>query len=149
MQKLKFLILFIFSIYSFTTVKEVRASEFSNSIHSTYTVNRDGTTLVEHHLKIKNNTPTTYLKQYALKTSYSGLSNIVVTNKQKQVIDSNITNDGSGTLIAITFADQVVVMNEGIVVQVGSPKELFEKPAHTFVGYFLFILLSNDSTLKR
>ncbi len=38
---------------------------------------------------------------------------------------------------ALTFADQVVVMNDGVVVQVGTPKELFEKPAHTFVGYFI------------
>ena len=38
---------------------------------------------------------------------------------------------------ALTFADQVVVMYEGEVVQVGSPQELFEKPAHTFVGYFI------------
>ncbi len=38
---------------------------------------------------------------------------------------------------ALTFADQVVVMHEGVVVQVGSPVELFEQPRHTFVGYFI------------
>ncbi|NOX15815.1 MAG: ABC transporter ATP-binding protein [Epsilonproteobacteria bacterium] len=38
---------------------------------------------------------------------------------------------------ALTFADKVVVMNDGVVVQVGSPQELFEKPAHTFVGFFI------------
>jgi len=38
---------------------------------------------------------------------------------------------------ALTFADKVVVMNVGEVVQVGSPKELFERPAHTFVGHFI------------
>ncbi len=38
---------------------------------------------------------------------------------------------------AMTFADQVVVMYEGDVVQVGSPQQLFEEPAHTFVGYFI------------
>ena len=38
---------------------------------------------------------------------------------------------------ALTFADQVVVMYEGEVVQVGAPDELFEKPKHTFVGYFI------------
>ena len=38
---------------------------------------------------------------------------------------------------ALTFADQVVVMNEGRVLQVGTPAELFERPAHTFVGYFI------------
>lgn len=38
---------------------------------------------------------------------------------------------------ALTFADKVVVMSEGEVVQIGTPTELFEKPAHTFVGYFI------------
>ncbi len=38
---------------------------------------------------------------------------------------------------ALTFADQVVVMTDGKVVQRGTPKELFETPNHTFVGYFI------------
>ena len=38
---------------------------------------------------------------------------------------------------ALTFADQVVVMKDGEVVQIGSPVELFEKPKHTFVGHFI------------
>ena len=38
---------------------------------------------------------------------------------------------------ALTFADQVVVMNDGQVVQSGTPIELFEKPRHTFVGHFI------------
>jgi glycerol transport system ATP-binding protein len=38
---------------------------------------------------------------------------------------------------ALTFADRVVVMNQGEVVQVGTPVELFERPAHTFVGHFI------------
>ena len=38
---------------------------------------------------------------------------------------------------ALTFADKVVVMHEGRVVQMGTPEELFERPAHTFVGYFI------------
>ncbi len=38
---------------------------------------------------------------------------------------------------ALSFADQVVVMYDGDVVQMGSPQELFERPAHTFVGYFI------------
>ena len=38
---------------------------------------------------------------------------------------------------ALTFADQVVVMNLGEVVQSGTPVELFEKPQHTFVGHFI------------
>ncbi|MBN8980616.1 MAG: ABC transporter ATP-binding protein [Rhizobiales bacterium] len=38
---------------------------------------------------------------------------------------------------ALTFADTVVVMHDGRVVQSGTPEELFSRPAHTFVGYFI------------
>jgi glycerol transport system ATP-binding protein len=38
---------------------------------------------------------------------------------------------------ALTFADTVVVMNEGEIVQIGTPVELFERPQHTFVGHFI------------
>ena len=52
----------------------------------------------------------------------SGMTMIYVTHDQTE---------------ALTFASGVVVMHEGQVLQVGSPKDLFEKPAHTFVGYFI------------
>ncbi len=56
---------------------------------------------------------------------------------------------------AMTFADQVLVMARGRVVQQGSPAELFERPRHTFVGHFigspgmnlLPIMLRSDRTL--
>lgn len=38
---------------------------------------------------------------------------------------------------ALTFADKVVVMYGGEIVQIGTPEELFERPSHTFVGYFI------------
>lgn len=38
---------------------------------------------------------------------------------------------------ALTFADQVMVMARGRAVQVGSADDLFERPAHTFVGHFI------------
>ena len=38
---------------------------------------------------------------------------------------------------AMTFADKVVVMYEGEVVQIGTPEELYDEPKHTFVGYFI------------
>ena len=38
---------------------------------------------------------------------------------------------------ALTFADEVVVMQDGVVVQTGTPVELFERPQHTFVGHFI------------
>jgi glycerol transport system ATP-binding protein len=38
---------------------------------------------------------------------------------------------------ALTFADKVVVMLEGEVLQIGTPQELFDSPAHTFAGRFI------------
>lgn len=38
---------------------------------------------------------------------------------------------------ALTFADKVIVMYEGWIVQIGTPQELFEYPTHKFVGYFI------------
>ncbi|MEZ5739514.1 MAG: ABC transporter ATP-binding protein [Burkholderiaceae bacterium] len=38
---------------------------------------------------------------------------------------------------ALTFADRVVLMHDGVVVQQGTPVELFERPRHTFVGHFI------------
>ncbi len=38
---------------------------------------------------------------------------------------------------ALTFAEQVVVMLDGQVVQAGTPVQLFERPRHTFVGHFI------------
>ena len=38
---------------------------------------------------------------------------------------------------ALTFADEVVVMNHGEVLQVGTPQALYEAPEHTFVGHFI------------
>lgn len=40
-------------------------------------------------------------------------------------------------LEASTFADRIAVMYEGQIVQFGTPQELFERPSHTFVGYFI------------
>jgi glycerol transport system ATP-binding protein len=38
---------------------------------------------------------------------------------------------------ALTFADKVMVMHGGEVVQFGTPEELYERPQHTFVGWFI------------
>jgi glycerol transport system ATP-binding protein len=38
---------------------------------------------------------------------------------------------------ALTFADDVVVMKDGEIVQIGTPVDLFERPRHTFVGHFI------------
>jgi glycerol transport system ATP-binding protein len=56
---------------------------------------------------------------------------------------------------ALTFADQVLVMYEGELVQIGTPQELFEDPNHKFVGYFIgspgmnFIPCTLDGNVAR
>ena len=38
---------------------------------------------------------------------------------------------------ALTFADRIVVMTRGEIAQIGTAQELFETPAHRFVGHFI------------
>jgi multiple sugar transport system ATP-binding protein len=38
---------------------------------------------------------------------------------------------------ALTLADRILVLNEGVVQQVGTPRELFDEPANTFVATFI------------
>ena len=38
---------------------------------------------------------------------------------------------------AMTLADQIVVLNQGVVAQAGSPRDLYDRPANTFVAGFI------------
>ena len=38
---------------------------------------------------------------------------------------------------AMTFADTIVVMNDGEVIQTGTPQELYNRPETSYVGYFI------------
>src|SRR5690606_14027032 len=38
---------------------------------------------------------------------------------------------------ALTFAEQILVMSRGRILQTGTPAALFERPEHTFVGHFI------------
>src|SRR3954471_3049359 len=38
---------------------------------------------------------------------------------------------------AMTMGDRIAVMNDGVLEQVGTPEELYERPANTFVGGFI------------
>lgn len=87
--------------------QETSGEAFDTQIESTYTVSRDGNTKVSHHLRIINKTPTVYLKQYALKTSYLGLQNPIVRSSRGE-IPANIVSTEDGTSIGITFEDDVV-----------------------------------------
>ena len=37
----------------------------------------------------------------------------------------------------MTFAENIIVMDQGSIVQAGTPSELFDRPKTTFVGYFI------------
>jgi lactose/L-arabinose transport system ATP-binding protein len=58
---------------------------------------------------------------------------------------AKLHRDIGGTMIyvthdqveAMTLADKIVVMNAGRIEQVGSPRELYETPANTFVATFI------------
>ncbi len=51
-----------------------------------------------------------------------------------QVTTIYVTHD---QIEAMTLADRVVVMNKGIVQQVGAPTEIYDRPANTFVAGFI------------
>jgi hypothetical protein len=116
MKKLKqivFSVLFLLCVASVSFVKTTFAQEntkesFTTSIETTYFVSRDGLTNVSHHIKITNKTPTIYLKQYALTTSYFGLKNPTVRSGKNEIQANIVSNQGSGTSIGITFEDNVV-----------------------------------------
>ena len=55
-------------------------------------------------------------------------------HKQFNITMVYVTHD---QLEASTFAEKIAVMYEGKIVQFGSPRELFERPNHAFVGYFI------------
>ena len=38
---------------------------------------------------------------------------------------------------ALTLADRIVVLNKGVVQQIGTPRELYDRPANTFVARFI------------
>ncbi len=80
---------------------------FSTTLESTYKIDAVGIAKVTHRFKITNKTPTIFLTQYALKTSYPELQNILV-RYQDQIIIPNITQDGTGTTISLAFPDQLV-----------------------------------------
>ncbi|NJP35402.1 ABC transporter ATP-binding protein [Micromonospora sp. HSS6-12] len=50
---------------------------------------------------------------------------------------------------AMSFAQEVLVMKDGRVIQQGTPEQLFEAPASTYVGYFIGSPAMNFLTVER
>ncbi len=61
-------------------------------------------------------------------------SKLKALHRQLDVTMIYVTHDQTE---AMTFADEVVVMLDGTILQAGAPHELFDRPAHTFVGHFI------------
>ena len=61
-----------------------------------------------------------------------------------QRVDSTIIYVTHDQVEAMTLADRIVVLKDGYIEQVGTPLELFSKPANTFVQWIFW-----DSTLKQ
>ncbi len=61
-------------------------------------------------------------------------SKLKAVHRALDVLMIYVTHD---QIEALTFADEVVVMKDGRILQIASPAELFEQPSHTFVGYFI------------
>ncbi len=55
-------------------------------------------------------------------------------HKRLEVTSIYVTHD---QVEAMTLADRIVVMNDGIIEQIGTPMELFLNPANTFVAGFI------------
>ena len=67
-------------------------------------------------------------------------SNLSADAKQKISMGRGLVRSDVAAILfdePLTVIDQVVVMNDGQVMQVGTPQQLFETPQHTFVGYFI------------
>lgn len=50
---------------------------------------------------------------------------------------------------AMSFAQELLVMKDGVVVQQGTPEQLFEAPASTYVGYFIGSPAMNFLSVER
>lgn len=81
--------------------------DFAVRMNSVYTVNKEGSTIVEHQITITNKKPTIYLKQYTFSTSFSDIANIVVLQGETP-LPTNSSATKEGTTIGIVFADEVV-----------------------------------------
>lgn len=90
-----------------TQVNATNQPDFKTHIHSTYVVNDLGSTTVSHDFTITNLTPSRYISKYAIQTSYPVLTNVTVTNNNKD-IEANVVSHNNVTSIAAEFPDQVV-----------------------------------------
>ncbi len=87
--------------------QEQETDHFETILNSNYEVDKLGITRVSHEFTITNKSPTLFLKQYGMKSSYPTLQNVIVTYNG-QPIEANVVSSDTGTSIGITFPDELV-----------------------------------------
>jgi transglutaminase-like putative cysteine protease len=83
------------------------AKAFENSLTTTYTVQTNGDTLVQHSFTIKNLTPTYYVSRHGLRISSPNIKSVKVSDSRGE-IQAEVTHTDNQTNIGITFSDDVV-----------------------------------------
>lgn len=83
------------------------ASNFSITLHSTYTVNAVGKTLVEHQFTITNKSPEFFVSKYGINLSSTHLANLKITSNGQTLTPQQSTENGR-TNIEVAFPDQVL-----------------------------------------
>lgn len=107
-SSISLLFLFISSFFVFATPTFAQENPaFKTTLHSIYEVDKLGVTRVTHDFTITNLTPTLFLKQYGMTTSYPELQTVAVSYKGS-IIPSNVVSTSNGTSIGITFNDELV-----------------------------------------
>ncbi len=89
----------------------IAAEPFRTDLTLSYTVADDGTTSVVHDYTITNQSPTTFINKYALKTSFRRLRDVRVT-EQGKTLEANIAETDAGTSIGFSFPEDVVGQNK-------------------------------------
>lgn len=83
--------------------------------------------------------PLLYLLDEPL-TILDPVSKVIMRNEIKRIqknLNQTIIYVTHDQIEALTLADRIAVMNFGVVEQVGTPKEVYNKPRTTYVGWFL------------
>lgn len=99
--------LWILPQFNSISAQEEAANSFENTLRSTYNVQQNGSTYVEHTFTIKNLTPTYYITKHGLRTSSQKITGVRVFDN-KGAIDAEVTQIKNQTNIGITFPDKLV-----------------------------------------
>ncbi len=98
---------FIFSVSKNISAQESQEKFFANTLQSSYTVQTNGDTLVQHTFTIENLTPTYYISRHGLRISSPSITSVRVSDSGGE-IPAEVTHTDNQTNIGITFDDQLV-----------------------------------------